>query len=207
MWFDGVQPCYANQLAHIGIGGTHGGTRDAANNTVYCNNFVNASPEFQVFTKQPDLITWDNGYQGNYWRSYTGAGTLPYEVFAEYHYFDGAVREDANVSLGQDTHPLIAPFDVESVNIQLPAWAELMLQDLPTPSTSVISPSVSETVRPTTVANSPTEALSVEQNPAQQHFPSIIVIAVALAVVIIVSLLLLIKRRSRNMRNSATMSV
>jgi hypothetical protein len=198
---------YANQLSQVGIGGTHGGTRDAANNTFYYNNFVHTSPEFQVYTKQPDPLTLDNGYEGNFWSSYTGSGVAPYEVFAEYHYFDGAVREDANVSLGQDAHPLIAPFDVESVTIELPAWVELMLQDLPTPSTSLTSPSASETVTPTTIANSPTEVLSVEQNLAQQDCPSIIVIAVALAVVIIVSLLLLVKRRNGNIQKSTSMSI
>lgn len=189
---------YANQLSQVGIGGTHGGTRDAANNTFYYNNFVHTSPEFQVYTKQPDPLTLDNGYEGNFWSSYTGNGVAPYEVFAEYHYFDGAVHEDTNVSLGCDIHPLLTPFNIESVNIQLPVWAEMMLQNLPIPST-IPSPSASKTTTPTVPTNAPTESLSVQQTPVQQPFPWTIFIAAIVSVAIIVSLLLLAKHRNRKL--------
>jgi hypothetical protein len=120
---------YANQLNHIGIGGTHGGTVDAAYNTFYHNNFIADSYAFQVYTRQPASITWDNGYEGNYWVNYTGNGITPQEIYAEYHYFDGAMRDDNPVSLGQDNYPLLSPFNIESVNVQLPEWAEQSLQN------------------------------------------------------------------------------
>ena len=189
---------YGNQLSHVGIGGTHGGTVDAAYNTFYHNNFVRASPEFQVFTKQPGPLTWDNGYEGNYWSNYTGDGVTPYEVFAEYHYFDGAVREDTNVSLGQDLHPLLTPFDIGSVYIQLPAWAEIALQNSPQPPTlpptHTSSPSGQKTPTLPIPSNSPSQSSPSLQIPSQQPFPTTFIIAAALAVAIIASLLLLLKR-------------
>jgi hypothetical protein len=120
---------YANQLNHIGIGGTHGGTTDAAYNAFYHNNFIADSYTFRVYTRQPAIITWDNGYEGNYWVNYTGNGITPQNIYAEYHYFDGAIRDDNPVSLDQDHYPLLNPFNIDSVNVQLPEWAEQSLQN------------------------------------------------------------------------------
>ncbi len=120
---------YANQLNHIGIGGTHGGTVDAAYNTFYHNNFIAAAYTFQVYTRQPASITWDNGYEGNYWVNYTGNGVTPQNIYAEYHYFDGAIRDDNPVNLGQDHYPLLNPFNIDSVNVQLPEWAQQLFEN------------------------------------------------------------------------------
>ena len=118
-------------------------------------------------------MTWDNGYEGNYWSNYTGDGITPYEVFAEYHYFDGSLREDTNISLGQDLHPLLTPFDIRSINIQLPSWANITVSSPhPTPSfppknvlaSSQSSPSPS----PTSLSTSPT--------PIVPEFPSWIIL-------------------------------
>ena len=199
---------YGNQLSHVGVGGTHGGTVDAAYNTFYHNNFVHTSPEFQVFTKQPGSLTWDNGFEGNYWSNYTGDGVTPYEVFAEYHYFDGAFREDTNVSLGQDLHPLLTPFDIGSVNIQLPAWAEMALQNLPQPSTLppalTSTPLAQETPTPTMPSNSSSQSSSSLQIPSKQPFPTMVVIVLVLAVIILSSLLLLLKRGNERRKLSWT---
>lgn len=121
---------YANEASGIGIGGTHGGSIDAANNIFYLNNFLGDAPELRVYTKTPGPLIWDNGKEGNYWSSYRGAdanndgiGDLPYKVNAAYSYYDGAISEETIVDCGQDNFPLISPFNIDSVIIELPDWA------------------------------------------------------------------------------------
>lgn len=197
---------YANQLNYVGIGGGHGGTVDAAYNTFYRNNFLDISPEFQVHTKQPGPITWDNGVEGNFWSNYTGDGTASYEVFAEYHYFDGAVREDTNVSLGQDSHPLLTPFDIQSLQISLPAWAEASLQNLPqtSPLPPIPTPSLpSQTATATTPSQLPSQSPPSQQIPHQPPFPATTVyVAATLALVITAGLLFYIKQWNKRRRGS-----
>ncbi len=113
---------YANEITYVGIGGFHGGTTDAAYNSFFQNNFVGKAPEFSVSTKNPGTLFWNNGGKGNYWRSFNGTdsdtdgvGDTTYQVYAEYHYFDGAIREDTTVSLGQDKYPLLLAFEIDSV--------------------------------------------------------------------------------------------
>lgn len=143
----------ANDVGYVSIGGFHGGSTDAADNVFYHNNFEGA-PELRVSTKAPGLLVWDNGREGNYWSSYRGVdadgdgiGDEAYKVFASYSYYDGIVREDALVDCGKDNHPLMAPFDIDSVPIDLPEWAvpvtpqEFILPE-PFPTAPVVAASV-----------------------------------------------------------------
>jgi len=121
---------YANEIVGVGIGGFHGGSIDAANNVFYHNNFLGNAPELRVSTKAPGPLIWDNGKEGNYWSSYHGSdangdgiGDVPYKVTAAYSYYDGAIREETIVDCGQDNFPLMSPFDISTVTIQLPEWA------------------------------------------------------------------------------------
>jgi len=81
------------------------------NNTFYHNNFVDNSPQLRT---RNDTNFWDNGKEGNFWSDYNGTdangdgiGDTPRVI-------------DAN---RQDNFPLMAPFDISSVTVELPDWA------------------------------------------------------------------------------------
>ena len=152
----------ANDIANVEIGGTHGGSIDAANNSFYHNNFLGIAPELRVSTKSPGTLIWDNGSEGNYWSNYKGTaangggiGNEPYQITAGYTYFDGAVREDSIVNCGQDNFPLMVPFNISSVNVQLPDWAltsaSLQVNPSPEPTLRDQQESTSPTPFPTTI--------------------------------------------------------
>ena len=115
---------YANYVANNMVGATIGGSQDelnyetegpwTSNNRVYHNNFINN--EVQVNTDWVVYGTdyFDDGKEGNYWSNYVGTdnngdgiGDTPYVI-------------DANRT---DRYPLMAPFDISSITIQLPDWA------------------------------------------------------------------------------------
>jgi parallel beta-helix repeat protein len=123
----------ANRIVHVNIGGFHGGSIDAANNNFYHNNFVGSAPEFTVFTKEPGPLILD----GNFWNG--NMGIAPYDVYGDYHYFDGAVREDTTVYLGQDHSPLQSPFDISSIDVKLPAWASYFSTLIAPPQITALS--------------------------------------------------------------------
>lgn len=81
------------------------------NNTFYRNNFVDNSKNVQAYGDN----VWDNGSLGNFWSDYSGndadgdgIGDTPYIV-------------DYDDDL-QDRYPLMVPFDVSSVTIEMPEW-------------------------------------------------------------------------------------
>ena len=148
---------YANEITYAGIGGFHGGTTDAAYNSFYQNNFVGKAPEFSVSTKNPGSLFWNNAEKGNYWLSYNGTdsdndgiGDSPYQVDAEYHYFDGAIREDTTVSLGQDKYPLMLAFKIDSVKFDMTKIT--IPQVVSEPLLTVLSPQNSKTYNVTDVS-------------------------------------------------------
>jgi len=75
----------------------------------YHNNFL--SP---ITIQEGANHIWDNGREGNYWSNYNGTdangdgiGDTPYVIDDNY----------------QDRYPLMAPFDIDSVPVELPEWA------------------------------------------------------------------------------------
>jgi hypothetical protein len=111
--------------------------------TFYHNNFV--SNNHQVATDDLYDIygkdSFDNGEKGNYWSDYTGKdvdgdgiGDTPYVI------------DDKR----QDRYPLMAPFDVDSVSIELPGWE--------TPASEPPQPTPSEPPQP---ASFPTALVAV----------------------------------------------
>jgi nitrous oxidase accessory protein len=140
---------YANEIGKISI--IRGGSPYASDNIFYHNNildhndFLNETPELWVHTKEPGLLVWDYCKEGNYWRNYRGEdtngdgiGDTPYNVTAAYSYYDGAIREEAIVNCGQDNYPLMVPFVIDSVAVQLPNW--ISLDFLSEQSIEVLSP-------------------------------------------------------------------
>jgi nitrous oxidase accessory protein NosD len=101
------------------------------NNTFYRNNFVDNSMNVQAYGDN----VWYNGSLGNFWSDYDGAdvdgdgiGDTPYIV-------DG----DANL---RDHYPLMVPFDVSSVTVELPEWANPPDPEEPFPTVPVAAASV-----------------------------------------------------------------
>jgi parallel beta-helix repeat protein len=114
-------------------------------NIFYHNNFLSNAQQayenhnvywwfFQNDTYYSEYNTWDNGEEGNYWDDYSGSdvdgdgiGETPYTVYENF----------------TDQYPLTTPFDIDSVNIELPEWAGGSPDSSPSPSQS---PSHQETV-------------------------------------------------------------
>jgi nitrous oxidase accessory protein NosD len=112
---------YANYVANneygamIAIGGQK---------TLFHNNFVDNN-QHVGFGRGYELTVWDNGKEGNYWSKYSGAdwnfdgiGDTPY-----------VINEN-----NQDRYPLMAPFDISSVTVELPEWASPLQSPSPSPS-------------------------------------------------------------------------
>ncbi len=106
------------------------------NNTFYHNNFVNN--KIQAWdTTSSTTNAFDNGKEGNYWSCYNGTdadndgiGDTPYIPVSLYTY-DGLVEKITGCS--PDNYPLMAPFDIDSVNIKLPELAPSLIP-LPSPA-------------------------------------------------------------------------
>ena len=120
---------YANEILDVEIGGLHG-SLDAANNVFYHNNFLGAAPELRISTREPGPLFLDEGEEGNYCNSYQGShanndgiGDAPYTVNAAY--YDPDLSMEVTVVCGRDNYPLMTPFDIDSVVMQLPEWASL----------------------------------------------------------------------------------
>jgi nitrous oxidase accessory protein len=124
----------ANEIVRNNIGIIIGGSQ-TANNTFYHNNFIDNT--YQVWTGNEAHGTeyFDNGKEGNYWSDYSGfdangdgIGDTPKQVYASY-YGDQDVL--STILLGQDNFPLMTPFDIDNVTVQLPDWVILSLNSEP----------------------------------------------------------------------------
>ncbi len=140
--------------------------------TLYHNNFV-SNVQQQVNCDPNETITvagmnftrqlyhagiFDNGNEGNYWSDYNGTdangdgvGDTPYVI-------------DANRA---DHYPLMSAFNISSVTIQIPEWANITTPNpIPNPNFPA-QPTPSPTNSPTPSATSPS------QSPSPSAFPTI----------------------------------
>jgi nitrous oxidase accessory protein len=98
----------------------------AKENLFYHNNFVNNYRD--VDSSGPLLGSanyWDNGVEGNYWDDYSGVdsdgdgiGDTEYEI----RKWDPSTYGPVETVFGKDNHPLMAPFNINSVTVALPEW-------------------------------------------------------------------------------------
>ncbi len=147
-----------------------------SNCTIYHNNFVDNAVHFdspiawsydslEEWSLLGPGILWDNGREGNYWSNYTGkddngdgVGDTSHVIQTPYVYW---VEPTTNTPMmhgidAKDNYPLMVPFDISSVEVELPDWEYTSTSPLlssspePTPSTSPspTSPSEGPTTRP-----------------------------------------------------------
>ena len=140
----------------------------SVNNTIYGNNFNHNSENVVVpFIRDPPINFWDNGTVGNYWSDYNGAdvngdgvGDSPYII--ETVYQDYELNKNVTVQEGKDNYPVMAPFDISSLTIELPEYAH------------------------------PSPAPPSQENPSTEQFPTALVAAASGTSVAIVSVYLLV---------------
>jgi hypothetical protein len=166
----------------------------AANNIVFHNNFVNNTQQ-GVDYDWLGTNHWDNGKEGNYWSDYNGTdmnsdgiGDTPYTL-------SEAISFYAQSTKSTDRYPLIAPFDISSITIQLPEWAYSLPSPSPTPElspsptpNSPSSPSPSPSLFPTPTFTSPNA----------EFFQTTSVMALVASVAVVsLGLLIYFKKRNR----------
>jgi hypothetical protein len=138
---------HANYVANNSIGVEIGVTSsEPQNTTFYHNDFVQNTQQTNVINLDHSDC-WDNGKEGNYWSNYTGSddnndglGDSTYIIFGERHSYDHPGTTYAESY--EDHHPLMAPFNCSSINIELPEWATSQSPKLFT-SPDIIPPAIS----------------------------------------------------------------
>ncbi len=106
------------------------------NNTFYHNNFINNQIQAWDYTSSTTNV-FDNGKEGNYWNDYHGTdsngdgiGDTPFIPTYVYTYD----QTEKITKCNPDNYPLMIPFNIDSVTIDLPEWAITSLNPLPTPT-------------------------------------------------------------------------
>ena len=92
---------------------------------ILMNNEVNVGANWDI---EEVSNLWDNGKEGNFWDDYSGTdsngdgiGDVPFLI--EGLKWDDEEGGIVGFVFGQDNYPLMAPFDIDSVSIELPDWA------------------------------------------------------------------------------------
>jgi parallel beta-helix repeat protein len=101
---------------------------DAKDNQIYHNNFVSTQLLYYAATGDNIGNVWDNGYAsgGNYWGNYSGkdanndgVGDTPYIIPTVGIGYSLNFTGSNNI----DQYPLISPFNISTITVQLPNYA------------------------------------------------------------------------------------
>ncbi len=166
-----------------------------SNNVVYHNNFVNNRQQVENYQNPSNY--WDNGAEGNYWSDYTGydgngdgIGDTPYNAI-------GIVRTNESKTVtgvvATDNYPLMAPFDISSITIELPKLEYL-------PPESIIPLASLDWAKTVGFGNptpEPTAPSQLSEGAPLDVVISAITVTVALS---ILSLIILLKTKRRSLR-------
>ena len=173
----------------------------SSGNTVYHNNFINNDQQVKKWDAVPQNF-WDNGAEGNFWSDYNGSdldmdgiGDTPY--FLKGKSLDESIGGVVEVVGGQDNFPLMTPFVISSVDVELPEWEYIAPSQSPLPS---FHPSLSPSPEPIQFAPpspSPSQEPISTPEPQQEAFPETLVATAsgASAAVVGVGLLVYFKKR------------
>jgi hypothetical protein len=133
--------------------------RRVENTTFYHNNFeVGYNFELRFWERGVGRIIWDKCGEGNYWSDYNGSdlnfdgiGDTSYTIRALDRNVTTLYPAEGNDGMPYrvhepkitDKYPLMTPFDISSVTIEMPQWATMPLPSaLPMPEIDTTSPIV-----------------------------------------------------------------
>ena len=105
----------------------------AYNNSVYHNNFINNTQQ-AIDWNWLSTNYWDYGGEGNYWSDYGGADWNFDGIGDSPYFLSEAISHYAESHQGKDRYPLMAPFNISYVSVELPDWAadvSEIIKDLP----------------------------------------------------------------------------
>ena len=106
---------YANHVERSGYGVHILPPKNTANNIFSHNNFVSNWQQISENTVKFAVAFLDDGSEGNFWSDYNGTD------------LDDDGIGDTPYGMGQvvDRYPLMAPYDIDSVAVELPEWVDL----------------------------------------------------------------------------------
>jgi parallel beta-helix repeat protein len=101
----------------------------ADNNIIFHNNFISNSQQ-GLDWNWLGTNHWDSGGEGNYWSDYNGSDWNFDGIGDSAYILEEAKSHYAETTRGIDHHPLMAPFNIEGVRIELPEWAPSVSEEL-----------------------------------------------------------------------------
>ena len=132
-------------------------------NEIHHNNFIDNSEDYLATGNYSTIF--DDGAEGNYWSDYKGAdvngdgvGDSPYIIEYVYEIVDTVFVKQ----FGKDNYPLMVPFDVSAVALELPEWAnQLLISSQDDHTTTEPSPTPPPTATPSNKEPEPLPTLPI----------------------------------------------
>jgi len=194
---------YANHVENNSLGARIGydqtdisrqGGPKAVENTLYHNNFIGNTQQ-AIDWNWLGTNSWDDGEAGNYWSDYNGTDMEENGIGDTPYLLSEAISIYAESTTNQDRYPLMLPFDISSVNVELPEWQYTPPSQSPLPSPS---PEPTPSTLPSPTPTSSQEPTSTPEQPTETIPTTLVGVACGVSVAIVgIGLLVFFKRRSR----------